>query len=63
MTNTKVSEELMTLLNDATDREMKVSMQYMMRHSLYSGGGSAVENDSLSSGTDKFVTNHYLLTM
>ena len=40
--NTQISEELLTLLIDATRREMKVAMQYMMQHTLYIGGDSAI---------------------
>ena len=36
--NTQISEELLTLLIEATRREMKVSMQYMMQHTLHFGG-------------------------
>jgi len=48
----------MTLLADATAREMKVSMQYMMQHTLYIGGGSAVDRGSLSSRVGNFVASH-----
>ena len=40
--NTQISEELLTLLIDATRREMKVSMQYMMQHTLHIGGDSSI---------------------
>ena len=40
--NTQISEELLTLLIGATGREMKVSMQYMMQHTLYIGGDSSI---------------------
>ena len=56
--NTKISGDLMALLADATAREMKVSTQYMMQHTLYSGGGSAVDRGSLSSRAGKFVASH-----
>ena len=58
MADTKVSDELIALLNEAAAREMKVSMQYMMQHSLYGGGGSAVNNSSLNSRAGKFVASH-----
>jgi len=58
MADTKVSDELIALLNEAAAREMKVSMQYMMQHSLYGGGGSAVDNSSLNSRAGKFVASH-----
>jgi len=58
MKNTKVANELMALLNDATAREMKVSMQYMMQHTLYSGGGSVVETKFLGTKAGNFVASH-----
>ena len=58
MADTKVSDKLLALLNDATAREMKVSMQYMMQHALYGGGGSVIESDALSSKAGKFVASH-----
>jgi len=61
MKNTKVSGELLDLLNDATAREMQVSMQYMLQHTLYSGGGSAIEGELLNSRAGKFVASHSLV--
>jgi len=48
----KVSEELMALLVDATGREMKVAMQYMLQHSL------CIAEDSSSSKAAGFVASH-----
>ena len=50
--NTKISEDLMTLLVEATAREMKVSMQYMLQHTLHAGEDSSV---SKAAG---FVASH-----
>jgi len=58
MKNVRGSKELFESLNDATAREMKVSMQYMMQHTLYSGGGSVVETKSLGTRAGKFVASH-----
>ena len=42
MVNNKVSGELMSLLVDATSREMKVAMQYMLQHTIHVGGESSI---------------------
>jgi len=42
----------MSLLVDATAREMKVSMQYMMQHTLHIGGDSSILKDA------GFVASH-----
>jgi bacterioferritin len=51
----EVSEELMRSLVDAAVREMKVSMQYMLQHSLHMGKGSS------NSKAEGFVASHRLL--
>jgi len=48
----KVSEELMSLLVDATAREMKVAMQYMLQHALRIG---EISSSSKAAG---FVASH-----
>ena len=53
-----MSGELLALLYDAIARETQVSMQHMMQHSLYSGGGSAIEGELLNSRVGKFVASH-----
>jgi bacterioferritin len=58
MGDAEVSGDLLGLLNEATAREMRVSMQYMLQHTLYSGRGSAVESDELGSKAGKFVASH-----
>jgi len=40
--NIETSGDLMSLLVEATAREMKVAMQYMLQHTLYIGGDSAI---------------------
>jgi len=52
MKNTTVSAELMSLLVDATAREMKVAMQYMLQHTLFTG------EDSTGSKAAGFVASH-----
>ena len=54
----KVSGDLLTNLNEAIAREMQVSMQYMMQHTLYSGRRISLENTAHSSKTQKFVASH-----
>jgi bacterioferritin len=53
MENSKASEELIDLLNDATAREMQVSVQYMLQHTLY---GGVSRQDETKGG--KFVGSH-----
>jgi bacterioferritin len=40
--NIETPRDLMSLLAEATAREMKVAMQYMMQHTLYIGGDSSI---------------------
>jgi bacterioferritin len=54
MDDSKASGELIELLNDATAREMQVSVQYMLQHTLYSGGP---RQDDTKGG--KFVGSHW----
>ena len=49
---------LLSLLNDATAREIQVSMQYMLQHALYSGGGPAIESNLITSTAGKFIASH-----
>ncbi len=46
------------MLNDATAREIQVSMQYMLQHALYSGAGPLVERSQIDSKAGKFIASH-----
>lgn len=46
------------MLNDATARETQVSMQYMLQHALFSGGGPSIECSQIDSKAGKFVASH-----
>jgi bacterioferritin len=50
--STKISKDLMSLLNDSARRELKVSMQYILQHTLHIG------KDSATSKAARFVTSH-----
>jgi len=52
------SPNLLFLLNEATAREIQVSMQYMLQHALYSGGGPVIERSQIDSKAGKFVASH-----
>jgi len=58
MMGTSASDGLLANLNDATAREMQVSMQYMMQHTLYSGRKTPLKNKPLNSRTENFVASH-----
>jgi bacterioferritin len=60
MVNTKVSPELFDLLNAALLRELEVSVQYMLQHTLWAGKTSISKNEEMSSKPDKFIASHRL---
>jgi len=55
------SSELMDLLNAALLRELEVSVQYMMQHTLWAGITSISKGTEKSSKPTKFVASHKLL--
>ena len=55
MPSNKVSEQLMSLLVNAAMRELKVSVQYMLQHALYTG-----KNPS-HSRAEGFIGSHRLV--
>ena len=44
--------------HEATAREMRVAMQYMTQHALYSGGGPVIDKSQTDSKAGKFVASH-----
>ncbi len=58
MEDRRLSQDFLGLLNEATAREMQVSMQYMMQHALYSGGGPVIDGSQIDSKAGKFVASH-----
>ena len=58
MDSARPSPNLLFLLNEATAREIQVSMQYMLQHALYSGGGPVIERSQIDSKAGKFVASH-----
>ena len=60
MENAKISSELFELLNAALARELEVSVQYMMQHTLWAGKTSTSKVDEKLSKPTKFVASHKL---
>jgi bacterioferritin len=58
MKNEATSSELLNLLNKAIARELQVSIQYMLQHSIGAGQGSAVSGKTPSVEQSKFVASH-----
>lgn len=53
-----VSMELINLLNRALARELQVSMQYMLQHTVWSGKRSHSKSEIEQSKPSKFVSSH-----
>jgi len=60
MENVKISFELFSLLNAALSRELEVSVQYMLQHTLWAGKTSISKNRQNLSKPTKFVASHKL---
>jgi len=60
MENAKISSELFELLNAALARELEVSVQYMMQHTLWAGKTSTSKVDEKLPKPTKFVASHKL---
>jgi bacterioferritin len=59
MVSDKDSEELLVLLNKAVAREMQVSIQYMLQHSLLNAQTPDKADKSGQDKQDKFVGTHF----
>jgi bacterioferritin len=53
------SSKLLKLLNKAVAREMQVSIQYMLQHSILNVRASAKSDKTASDKQDKFVGTHF----
>lgn len=53
------SKELMELLNKAIARELQVSIQYMLQHSLWTVKAPAESDETPSGSQRKFVGTHF----
>jgi len=58
MGGTKTSMQLFDLLDAALARELQVSVQYMLQHTLWGGKTSDSESKINPSKPDKFVASH-----
>jgi len=61
MENGKISFELFELLNAALARELEVSVQYMLQHTMWAGKTSISKGDEKLSKPTKFVASHKLI--
>lgn len=61
MENVNISSELLELLNAALLRELEVSVQYMLQHTLWAGKTSISKGKEKLSKPTKFVASHKLL--
>ena len=61
MENVKTSSELFGLLNAALSRELEVSVQYMLQHTIWAGKISISEGEEKLSKPIKFVASHKLV--
>lgn len=59
MGNRGASPELLTLLNKAVARELKVTIQYMFQHTIESGKEPAPSEKTLAGRQSKFVGTHW----
>ena len=55
----EISSELFKLLNAALSRELQVSVQYMLQHSIWSGKTSHSKSELKGSKSKKFVATHF----
>jgi bacterioferritin len=60
MEKIKISSELFDLLNAALSRELEVSVQYVLQHTLWAGKTSISGSEQKLSKPDKFVSSHKL---
>ncbi|MBY9021160.1 MAG: ferritin-like domain-containing protein [Candidatus Lokiarchaeota archaeon] len=60
MAKEKISSELIDLLNAALSRELEVSVQYMLQHTIWAGKTSISESEQNQSKPTKFVASHKL---
>jgi bacterioferritin len=58
MRNGAVSSNLMNLLNEALLREIHVSIQYMLQHSVENGRRSAIEDKKQFTKQSNFIASH-----
>ena len=58
MENIKISSELFGLLNAALARELEVSVQYMLQHTIWIGKTSISKSKQKLSKPSKFITSH-----
>lgn len=58
MENKNTSPELFKLLNNALGRELQVSVQYMLQHTIWNGKSSTLPSEVKKSNPSKFVTSH-----
>ena len=60
MGNVEISFELFELLNAALARELEVSVQYMLQHTMWAGKTSISKGDEKLPKPTKFVASHKL---
>ncbi|MBY9012037.1 MAG: ferritin-like domain-containing protein [Candidatus Lokiarchaeota archaeon] len=60
MKNVNISSKLLDLLNAALLRELEVSVQYMLQHTLWAGKTSISKGEKKLSKPSKFVASHKL---
>ncbi|MBY8988918.1 MAG: ferritin [Candidatus Lokiarchaeota archaeon] len=60
MERVKISSELMSLLNAALSRELEVSVQYMLQHTVWAGKTSISKEEEKLSKPTRFVASHKL---
>ena len=58
MVNEKISSDLFKLLNAALSRELEVSVQYMLQHTMWAGKTSISKSKQNLSKPTKFVASH-----
>ena len=58
MTNEAASSELLSMLNAAIARELRVCIQYMLQHSVGAGSGSAARGKTESDRQSRFIASH-----
>ena len=58
MEKNKTSPELFRLLNEALARELQVSVQYMLQHTIWNGKSSTLSSIVKKSPPGKFVASH-----
>ena len=60
MEHVKISSELFELLNAALSRELEVSVQYMLQHTVWAGKTSISKGEQKLGKPTKFVASHKL---